>query len=156
MSLRSTMMLALSALAIVVGASLVFIPTLKESGSYDLSGTYRFRGSFGKSFTASGYLDFDWLGDISGEALASNTHESKHESCDVMISGTYSPGEHRGVYNGTISITPILCPVNGGKSKSLRVRMIRRNDHGDLDLVSSSQPGEQLLGFAQLKSRGPL
>jgi hypothetical protein len=129
---------------------------LKESRTYDLSGTYRFRGSLGKSFTASGYLDFDWLGDISGEAIASGMPGSKHERCDVMISGAYSTGDHPRVYNATISITPVSCPINGGKSKTLKVRVIQRNQQGDLDFVSSSPHNEQLLCFAKLESPGPL
>jgi hypothetical protein len=156
MSRRSILTLALGAVAIGLVTSVVFIPTLKESGTYDLSGTYRFRGSFEHSFTASGYLDFDWLGDISEEAVASGTPRSKHEPCDIMISGTYSPGNHARVYNATINITPVSCSVNGGKPKTLKVHIIRHNEHGDLDLVSSSPPNEQLLGFAKLESPGPL
>jgi hypothetical protein len=156
MSLKRILTLALGAVAIGLVASLVFIPTLKESGTYDLSGTYRFRGSFERSFTASGYLDFDWLGDISGEAAANSTPGSNHEPCDIMISGTYSPGDHWGVYNATINITPVSCPINDDKPKTLKVRITRRNEHGDLDLVSNSAPDEQLLGFAQLESPGPL
>jgi hypothetical protein len=67
----SRTILTLPVVAIALVASLLFVPTLKELGTYDLSGTYRFRRSLGQSFTASGYLDLDWLGDISGEAIGS-------------------------------------------------------------------------------------
>jgi hypothetical protein len=146
--------LAVAAVAIALVGSLMLVPTLKESGTNDLSGTYRFRGSL-ESFSASGFLDFDWLGDISGEAVAHPTSGTRSQHCDVMISGTYSPGGGPQVYNATISITPVLCPINGGKPKTLTVRMIRRNGH-DLELVSSAMSHEQLLGYAKLESPGPL
>jgi hypothetical protein len=136
---------------ILLVGSLMLVPTLKETGTNDLSGTYRFRGSL-EPFAASGFLDFDWLGDISGEAVANRISGTRHEHCDVLISGTYSPGDSPQVYNATISITPVLCPI---KPKKLSVRIIRRNGI-DLQLVSSSRSNEQLLGYAKLESPGPL
>jgi hypothetical protein len=121
---------------------------------------YSFRASFKHpSFQMYGDLDFDWLGDISGEALAV-FHERSGKAardCDLLISGDYSLAKDPGVYSATLTLTPVAadCPINHGKSETLRVNIFRRNDRGDLDLIETSSSDHRLFGVATLQSPGP-
>jgi hypothetical protein len=47
------------------------------------------------------------------------------------------------------------CPINNGKEKTLRAKIVRRNGHGDLDLIETSPPEDHLFGMATLQAPGP-
>jgi len=134
--------LLLPAIAIVLMGRIVYMPALERIDSHSLSGTYRFRASYDdRSFAVSG--DLDWFGDISGEGIVvpiSQKGKSARHRCYVLISGTYSPVEDRTIYGATITMTPVMpdCPINHGKSETLRVKIVRRNPRSDLDLIQAS------------------
>jgi hypothetical protein len=130
------------------------------SNAYSLSGTYSFRASFKHpSFQMYGDLDFDWLGDISGAAVAVFHERSGKPArdCDLLISGDYSLAKDPGLYSATLTFTPVAadCPINHGKGETLRVDIFRRNDHGDLDLIETSSSDHRFFGVATLQSPGP-
>jgi hypothetical protein len=78
--------------------------------AYGLSGTCSFRASFKHpSFRAYGDLYFDWLGDISGEALAvfQDRTGKPARDCDLLIAGEYSLAKDPGVYSATLTLTPV-------------------------------------------------
>src|ERR1700687_2336338 len=116
---------------------------LKNVNSYSVSGTYSFRASFKHPpFQVYGNLDFDWLGDVSGEVLAVS-HERGGKAardCDLLIAGDYSFAKDSGGYDATLTFTPVSadCPINHGRDETLRVHIVRRNDRGDLDLIEIS------------------
>jgi hypothetical protein len=138
------------------------LPGMPNSGikTFNLSGTYNFRASFAQpALQAYGDLDLDWLGDISGEAVAVS-HEPGgkpvHE-CEFLISGDYSLARGSGGYVAKLTFTPVdaTCPINHGKEKTLRAKIVRRNGHGDLDLIETSPLENRLFGTATLQSPGP-
>jgi len=58
-----------------------------------------------------------------------------------------------GGYDAKLTFTPVdpTCPIS--KEKTLRAKILRRNGHGDLDLIETSPTEDHLLGMA-LQSPG--
>jgi hypothetical protein len=128
--------------------------------TYNLSGSYSFHASFGHpAVQAYGDLYLDWLGDISGEAVAV-FHEPGSRpvrKCNFLISSDYTLARGSGGYDAKLTFTPVdsTCPINNGKEKTLRAKIVRRNGRGDLDLIETSPTEDHLFGMATLRSPGP-
>jgi hypothetical protein len=150
--------LPLVALVLATQGSLPSMPN--SLNTYNLSGSYSFHASFEHpAFQAYGDLDFDWLGDISGEAVAVS-HEPRRRparKCNFLISGDYTLARDSSGYEARLTFMPVdpSCPINNGKEKILRVKIVRRNGHGDLDLIETSPSEGHLFGMAMLQSPGP-
>jgi hypothetical protein len=119
-----------------------------------LSGTYQFQGTLknvgGRSVAISGDLDFDWLGDISGEALASTgRRHSPDANCNLLLMGKYAPDQQS--YLATLTLTPVTTGCGAFRhEKTLQVRIIPH----DADGIS---PGDyELSGLARMESPGPV
>ena len=148
-------------LVALVLATLGALPLMPNSiNTYNLSGSYSFHASFEHpALQAYGDLDFDWLGDISGEAVAV-FHEPGSRpvrKCNFLISGDYTLARGSGGYDAKLTFTPVdsTCPINNGKEKTLRAKIVRRNGRGDLDLIETSPTEDHLFGMATLRSPGP-
>ena len=87
----------------MVGASAMVAPvTLK--GFYTLRGVLEdLRGHY---ISLSGSLDFDWLGDISGEGSL-HEHSSSGNSCHVLMKGTYESTKDPLVLVAKITLVPV-------------------------------------------------
>jgi hypothetical protein len=150
--------LLLVALVLATQGSLASM--LNGLNTYNLSGSYSFHASFEHpAFQAYGNLDFDWLGDISGEAVAVSRQPRVRpvRKCKFLISGDYTLARDSGGYEARLTFMPVdpNCPINNGKEKTLRVKIVRRNGHGDLDLIETSPSEGHLFGMATLQSPGP-
>jgi hypothetical protein len=128
-----------------------------------LSGTYSFRALVkGRRHSCAerGHLEFDWLGDVSGQALAvpgKRGVASTPGRCDVLISGTYSPAAKPGAYKAEVTLTPLSpdYPIDHGKGQTLALRIVPRGGHGNFELLAFAHSHRELLGVAELRTRGP-
>jgi hypothetical protein len=137
------------------------LPLMPDNlNTYNLSGSYSFHASFGHpAVQAYGDLYLDWLGDISGEGVAVS-HERGGKTvrkCNFLISGDYTLARGSGGYDAKLTFTPVdsTCPINNGKEKTLRAKIVRRNGRVDLDLIETSPTEDHLFGMATLRSPGP-
>jgi hypothetical protein len=150
--------LPLVALVMATHGALPFMPD--NLHTYNLSGSYSFHASFGHpAVQAYGDLYLDWLGDISGEGVTVS-HERGGKTvrkCNFLISGDYTLANGSGGYEAKLTLTPVDpgCPINNGKEKTLRAKIVRRNGHGDLDLIETSPSEDHLFGMATLQAPGP-
>jgi hypothetical protein len=136
------------------------LPLMPSSlNTYNLSGSYSFRASFEHpALQVYGDLDLDWLGDISGEAVAvSHEPDRPVRKCNLLISGDYTLASGSGDYVAKLTFTPVdpACPINHGKDRTLRAKIVRRNGRGDLDLIETSPSEGHLFGMATLQAPGP-
>lgn len=110
-----------------------------------ISGNYAFHGSAedhrGRLVSLSGDLSLDWLGDISGEALASRSHAFVAGSCDVLIDGSYTHTKDPQIVAGTIRITPGYgnCSTGFSKRRIWRVDIVSGTRIGRLELIPQRQ-----------------
>jgi hypothetical protein len=128
--------------------------------TYNLSGSYSFHASFGRpAFQVYGDLDFDWLGDISGEAVAVSREPASKSvrKCSLLISGDYTLASGSHGYKARLTFTPVdpSCPIGHGKEKTIEAEIVRHDGRGDLDLIETSPSEDHLLGMATLQSPGP-
>jgi hypothetical protein len=114
-----------------------------------LSGTYEFQGNLrnvdGRPVAISGNLDFDWLGDISGEALASlGRRHSPDANCNLLVMGNYAPDQQ--TYLATLTLTPVTtgCPFR--HDETLEVRITPGDAEGTLYLNQISPGHHELSG----------
>jgi hypothetical protein len=129
------------------------------SGRLHLSGTYEFQGNLrnvdGRPVAISGNLDFDWLGDISGEALASlGRRHSPDANCNLLVMGNYAPDQQ--TYLATLTLTPVTtgCPFR--HDETLEVRITPGDAEGTLYLNQISPGHHELSGLAKMESPGPV
>lgn len=124
-----------------------------------LSGSSAFRGSFqdrqGRFFSFSGTLDFDWLGDISGEASAHRRggETASGTSCHTMIEGSYKRTQDSQIVDGIIEVIPVdgSCGMRLNKFHSWRIDIIPGPMLGDFDLVQRPQSAPWFVGVAKPK-----
>ena len=122
-----------------------------------LSESYAFRGSFqdrqGRFFSFSGTLDFDWLGDISGEASAHRRggETASGTSCPTMIEGSYKRTQDSQIVDGIIEVMPVdgSCGMKLNKFHSWRIDIIPGAVLGNFDLVQRSQSAPWFVGVAK-------
>lgn len=136
-----------------------------EAGKIDaprLSGTYSFRALVrGRHHSCAehGDLEFDWLGDVSGQAMARpGAHRAGDATrCNLLISGTYSSTAKRGVYTAEVTLMPLSpnFPIDDGREETLKMKIVPRDRRGDLDLLASARSRQKFVGEARLQSRGP-
>jgi hypothetical protein len=96
----------------------------------------------------SGSLNFDWLGDISGEG---SIHLSNEVPCHVLIEGTYKTTKDPLVKAGNITFVPVYgdCSEELGRKRNWTISIVREAP-GELDL---SQNPVSERGFTAVASR---
>jgi hypothetical protein len=118
-----------------VGATANLVP-LTLNRFYTLRGFIE--DSAGHYVSLSGSLNFDWLGDISGEGSIHRhgPRLSNEGSCHVMIEGTYKPTIDPLVVAGSITFVPVYgdCSEELGRKRNLRISIVRAAP-GELDLA---------------------
>lgn len=135
----------------------------RGSDARGLSGTYSFRALLkGRhhSCTERGVLEFDWLGDVSGQAVSTPAKRGAAPTpgrCDVLISGTYSPTANPGSYKARVTLTPVNpdYPIDHGRDQTLKLRILPRGGRGDFELLARALSHRELIGMAKRQSRGP-
>ncbi len=125
------------------------------------AGNYAFRGSIqdrqGRFFSLSGTLDFDWLGDISGEVSAHRRggKTPSGTSCDAMIEGSYKRTQDPQIVDGIIEVIPVdgSCGLSLTKVHSWTIDIMPGSMRGDLDFVQRSQSSPWFVGVAKPEPR---
>ncbi len=124
-----------------------------------LSGTYQFQGSLKnvgpRSVPITGNLDFDWLGDISGEAVASmDRRHSPDANCNLLLMGNYAPDQQ--TYLATLTLVPVSTGCSFRHDETLQVRITP--DDADRRLyLNQVKPGHpEFAGVAKMESLGPV
>ena len=133
------------------------------SGARELSGTYGFRAFLeGRHHSCAerGDLEFDWLGDVSGQAVAAPAGQGAASTpgrCDVLISGTYSPTASPGFYKARVTLTPVNpdYPIDHGREQTLKLRIFPRGGRDEFKLLARAHSHRELIGVAKLQTRGP-
>jgi hypothetical protein len=121
-----------------------------------LSGLYTFSGSLeylrGQYMSFSGSLNFDSLGDISGEASSRRIgqHVRSTGSCHLLMEGTYKPTKDPFVMAGSIRFMPIYGDCNDelGRDRNWTISIMRGVKSGLLDLSHNSVSGRRFVGVA--------
>lgn len=135
----------------------------RGSGAPGLSGTYSFHALFeGRHHSCAerGVLEFDWLGDVSGQAISRPARRSAAPApgrCDVLISGTYSPAANPGSYKARVTLTPVNpdYPIDHGRDQTVKLSIFPRGGRGDFELLARARSDRELIGMAKRQSRGP-
>lgn len=131
--------------------------TVRPWFSRRLGEIYTFRGSFqdpqGQFFSLSGTLDFDWLGDISGEASAHRLGDETVSGapCHAMIEGSYKRTQDPQIVDGIMEVIPVdgSCGMSLNKVHSWRIDILPGSMPGDFDLVQRSQSSPWFVGVAK-------
>lgn len=136
--------------------------TSSGDSTRSLSGTYHFHGSLknrgGRSIPVSGDLDFDWLGDISGEAVSSLSTPRRDSPpevvCRFLIMGNYVLDQQN--YAATLTFSPVstACPFR--QDETLHVTIVPHHDKGAIELSQIGPGRHEFSGLARLESPGPL
>lgn len=135
----------------------------QESDARGLSGSYSFRALIkGRRHSCAerGHLEFDWLGDVSGQAVAAPAKRGAASTpgrCDVLISGTYAATANPGFFKARVTLTPVNpdYPIDHGKEQTLKLRIFPHGGRGDFELLASAHSRPALVGAAKLQTRGP-
>jgi hypothetical protein len=116
---------------------------------------YTLRGfledSPGHYMSLSGSLNFDWLGDISGEGSIHRDGRrlSNEGSCHVLMEGTYKPTKDPLVMVGSITFVPVYgdCSEGLGRDRSWTISIVREAP-GELDLGQNPVSGREFTAVA--------
>jgi hypothetical protein len=125
------------------------IAQLKLKRFYTLRGFLE--DSPGHYVSLSGNLNFDWLGDISGEgSIHPNGRLLSNEgSCHVLMEGTYKPTKDPLVMAGSITLVPVYghCSEELGRDRNWTISIVREAP-GELDLGQNSVSGREFTAVA--------